>query len=76
MLPVQLQGRRWYSVPHLGYLTSLLTGQQRGLLMTLVVAGLLGYALAMFRGALRSRRTPQAPVAAVTAELSTADGTR
>ena len=56
VLPMQVKGVRWYSVPYLGYVTSLVTDQQRGLLMALVVLGLLGYAAAMFRKALRDRR--------------------
>ena len=56
VMPMQVKGVRWYSVPYLGYVTSLVTDQQRGVLMALVVLGLLGYALAMFRKALRDRR--------------------
>lgn len=72
VLPVQVQGRAWYSVPYLGYLTSLVSSSQRGLLMGLVVVGLLGYALAMFRGALRDRRSR---TARPTATAATVPGT-
>ncbi len=56
VLPVQIKGTRWYSIPYLGYVTSFVTDQQRGMLMVLVVLGLIGYAGAMFRGAVRDRR--------------------
>lgn len=56
VLPVQVQGRRWYFAPYLGYVTSLVTSAQRGLLTGLVVIGLLGYAVAMFLRAARERR--------------------
>lgn len=64
VLPVQVKGVRWYAVPYLGYVTSLVTDQQRRLLMTLVALGLLGYAVAMVRNALRDRRSARADQAA------------
>lgn len=54
--PAQIKGEQWYAVPLLGHLTTLLTGAQRELLLTLVVAFLLGYAAVMFTGELRDRR--------------------
>lgn len=59
----QIVGERWYFVPYLGYLTSLLTGRQRELVVELAVAALLIYALAMFAGATRDRfrRPPGRP---------------
>lgn len=57
VLPVQVKGERWYSIPYLGYVTSFVTGQQREVLSIVVVLGLIGYALSMFRGALKERRT-------------------
>ncbi|GEP34096.1 hypothetical protein NSZ01_18640 [Nocardioides szechwanensis] len=56
VLPVQVQGEQWYTIPYVGYLTSFVTGQQREALTLLVGVSLLGYALAMFRGARRDRR--------------------
>jgi signal peptidase len=56
----QIVGERWYSVPYLGYVTTLLSGRQRELAI-LLGAGLLAlYALAMFAGGLvdRARRSP------------------
>jgi signal peptidase len=56
VLPVQVQGTRWYSIPYLGYVTSLVSERQRGVLTGLVALGLMGYAGTMFRGAVRDRR--------------------
>ena len=74
VLPVQVQGRKWYAVPYLGYVTSLVGSQQRGVLMTLVVLGLFGYAASMFRGAFRSRRAG-ATSAAAPVEATLTDAT-
>lgn len=57
VLPVQVQGKVWYAVPYLGYATSFVTGQQREVITVLGAVGLIGYALVMFRGARRDRRT-------------------
>lgn len=65
VLPVQVKGTRWYSIPYLGYATSLVTDEQRGLFTALVVLGLVGYAGAMFLGTVRERRRPARPVEAV-----------
>lgn len=51
----QIVGERWYFVPYLGYLTNLLTGRQREVVLGLAVAALLIYALVMFAGAARDR---------------------
>lgn len=61
VLPVQLQGRKWYAVPYLGYVTSFVGEQQRGVVTGLVVLGLLGYAGNMFLGAARERRRRRRP---------------
>ena len=55
ILPEQVRGRLWYSVPLLGFVNSAITGQQRALLLGLTVAGLLGYAAFMCVSALRDR---------------------
>jgi signal peptidase len=59
--PVQIQGELWYSVPYLGYLTTLLTGHERQLGVDLVAAGLAGYALWSFVGAALGRRRGARP---------------
>lgn len=61
--PVQIKGERWYYVPYLGYVTSLITGEQRQIGLMIVVIGLLGYAAAMFLGAARDRRRIRMEVA-------------
>lgn len=52
----QIVGRRWYYVPYVGYVTRLLTGDQRTIAVRIVIAGLLLYMLAMFAGEWRERR--------------------
>ena len=56
VVPAQLKGEVWYAVPYLGYAGALFTGDQRGLLIGLLVLGLVGYALVQLRGALVERR--------------------
>lgn len=58
--PVQVKGRLWYSVPHLGRLNTLLTGDQRQLATYGVVGALLAYAAYMLTSALRDRRRARA----------------
>lgn len=58
---VQVRGKLWYSVPVLGRLNSLLSGQQRQWAVYLVSAGLVGYAAFMFATALRDRRRGRRP---------------
>jgi signal peptidase len=61
--PVQVKGERWYAVPLLGYVTTLLTGAQRQVILTGVVTLLLGYAAVMFAADLRDRRRHRQRVA-------------
>lgn len=56
VLPVQLQGRKWYAVPYLGYATSFVSGEQRGLIVPLFAIALLGYAVLMFVRSSRAKR--------------------
>ena len=56
VLPVQVKGERWYYVPYLGYVTSVITGEQREAGLAAAVVGLFGYAGVMFVGAARDRR--------------------
>lgn len=57
---VQVRGERWYWLPYVGHLNSLLTGEQRAI-TRLVGAGLLiGYALVMFGGSIRDRHRERA----------------
>jgi signal peptidase len=61
--PVQVRGERWYSVPHLGRLNTLLSGDQRQTLVYVAAALLLGYAGYQFLSAVagRSRRRTGGP---------------
>lgn len=54
--PVQVRGRLWYAVPHLGRVNTLLTGSQHQAVVYVVGGGLAGYAAFMFASALRDRR--------------------
>jgi signal peptidase I len=56
VLPEQLRGRVWYAVPYLGYVTSVVSDQQRRVVVGLLALGLGGYAVLQFSGALRDRR--------------------
>ena len=53
---VQVKGRVWYAVPHLGHANDVLNGSRRQVVLYGVVTGLLGYAAFMFAGAVRDRR--------------------
>lgn len=61
--PVQVRGERWYDVPYLGYVTTLLSPAARQGLQALLIAGLLAYAAFMltagFRGRVRLRTAPR-----------------
>lgn len=55
LVPEQVRGRVWYSVPQLGRVNSLLSGQSRSVLVTMVGVALAGYAVWMFGSAFRER---------------------
>ncbi|HWV27088.1 MAG TPA: signal peptidase I [Aeromicrobium sp.] len=55
--PEQVRGKLWYSVPHLGRINGLLTGQQRQWAVYGVAGGLLLYAGYMFTSSIRDRRS-------------------
>lgn len=54
---VQVRGRLWYAVPHLGRVNHLITGHQRQYAVWLVAALLVAYALRMFALSHRQRRS-------------------
>jgi signal peptidase len=54
--PVQIRGARWYSVPYVGYASTVLNGSQRQQGVYLVGGVLLAYALVMFGSTARDRR--------------------
>jgi signal peptidase len=55
---VQVRGVRWYDVPYLGYLTTLVTPDVRTIGTFATAAGLMLYAASMFAGAFGLRRRP------------------
>lgn len=55
VLPVQIKGKLWYSVPYLGHVNNLLSGAQRQIAVWIVSAFLIGYAAYMFVGTIRDR---------------------
>jgi len=56
VMPVQLKGTVWYSIPWLGWVNQAVTGELRGWLIPLVAVLLFGYALWMVITGLRDRR--------------------
>lgn len=61
--PVQIRGEEWYHVPYVGYVNSLLSGQQRGIGRLVIAGALLSYAAWMIAGAVRERRRKRTVVA-------------
>ncbi len=57
--PVQIRGERWYDVPYVGYVSTLLSSSARQWLQLLVVAGLLLYAAYMLTAGVRLRFRPR-----------------
>ncbi len=55
--PVQVKGTVWYAIPYLGWVATLLTGEARTVVVSIVVGGLLLYAAWMFTSAVRDRFT-------------------
>lgn len=73
VVPEQVRGKVWYSVPYVGYVNNFITGKQRSALLVVVVGGLLVYAVSMFVSSGRDkRRAPAAAVAASDDETATA----
>lgn len=61
VVPEQIRGNLWYSVPLLGFVNSALSGQQRTWLTWLAVGGLLCYSAVMFVGAWCDKRNKKQP---------------
>jgi signal peptidase len=64
VVPAQIRGKVWFSVPYLGYATALVTGTQHQALTYLAIASLLLYAAAMFLKVAQRRRRARAEAAA------------
>jgi len=56
VIPAQIRGVRWYSVPYLAYPSLMVGGNIREVVVMGSVALLIGYSIASFAGALRDRR--------------------
>ncbi|QBJ97350.1 signal peptidase I [Rhodococcus sp. ABRD24] len=65
VVPEQIRGKVWYSVPYVGYVNNFVSGKQRSILLAVVVGGLLIYAVSMFissgRDNARKRRHQSVP---------------
>ncbi|MDI9899151.1 signal peptidase I [Rhodococcus sp. IEGM 1409] len=55
VVPEQIRGKVWYSVPYIGYVYNAITGQMRSVMLTVVVGALSIYAVFMFVGSVRDR---------------------
>ena len=53
--PVQIRGEKWYAVPYLGYVSNLLTGQERRMGIHLAAGLLFAYAIAQLGAGRRDR---------------------
>jgi signal peptidase len=53
--PAQIKGVVWYAIPYLGYVTSVVSAQQRHVATVVIVAFLVGYAAFMLASAGRDR---------------------
>ena len=60
VIPDQVKGTVWYSVPLIGYLATALNGQSRSWLVPVVAVGLLSYAAVMIVSALVARARTRA----------------
>lgn len=60
LVPGQIRGKLWYSVPYLGYANNALTGGSRQVLLTVAVGGLAVYALWMFGSSFAEGRRKRA----------------
>ncbi|MEB0287429.1 signal peptidase I [Cryobacterium sp. MDB1-18-2] len=74
VLPVQIQGRLWYSVPWVGWVNNAVNGQSRSWIVPIVAGLLFAYMGYMFASgavsALRKRRRAAAAVAAGAARIA------
>ncbi len=52
---VQIKGTVWYAIPYIGWVTTLLTGENRALVVTIVIGLLLAYAAWMAFSGVRER---------------------
>lgn len=60
ILAVQIRGTLWYALPWVGWVSTLITGEMRAVIVPVIVVLLLGYALWMFVTGVRERRRARA----------------
>lgn len=53
---LQVKGTVWYAIPYVGWVTTLLSGESRALVVSVLVGGLLIYAVWMLISSVRDRR--------------------
>jgi signal peptidase len=58
---VQVKGTMWYSIPYLGYVNNLLTGNARSIVVPIVASLLFGYALYTIVSTILARRRARSP---------------
>jgi signal peptidase len=58
--PVQIIGELWYSVPYIGWINNVVTGQARAWAIPVAVAGLFVYGIVLFAMSFRDRRRAKA----------------
>ncbi|WP_420881856.1 signal peptidase I [Rhodococcus sp. (in: high G+C Gram-positive bacteria)] len=63
VVPEQVRGKVWYSMPYVGYINNYITGKQRSVLLTVVVGSLLIYAVSMFVSSSRDKARSRRPKA-------------
>lgn len=68
--PVQIVGELWYSVPYIGWINNVVTGQARAWAIPIAVAGLFIYGIVLFAISFRDRRRAKAALARGTRRAS------
>ena len=61
--PVQIVGKLWYSVPYIGWINNVVTGQARAWALPVVIAGLFVYGIVLIALSFRDRRRAKAAIA-------------
>ncbi|MGN8553896.1 UNVERIFIED_CONTAM: signal peptidase I [Microbacterium sp. SLM126] len=61
--PVQIVGKLWYSVPYIGWINNVVTGQARALALPILVGGLFVYGIVTIALGFRDRRREKAALA-------------
>lgn len=72
--PVQIVGELWYSVPYVGWINNVVTGQARAWAIPIVVAGLFVYGIVLLAMGFRDRRRAKAATARDTTTTTGDDG--